>query len=60
MSNISIINRHIENQELKEAISLLKESVAFMNLVPNNKYDDHYKLCSKINRFLKDGNKKEI
>ncbi|MFW5889301.1 MAG: hypothetical protein ACOCUD_02865 [Bacillota bacterium] len=53
MNNVSIINRHIENQELKEAVSLLKESVAFMNLVPNNKYDDHYKLCSRIDKFLK-------
>lgn len=56
--NNSIINRHIENKEFKEAIELLKESVYFMNQVPNYRYmtckDDmnHYKLCGRIDRFL--------
>lgn len=45
---------------LKKAELLLKESLYFMNQVPNNKYDcedgtkDHYKLCSKISKFLKE------
>ena len=33
---------------------LLKESVAFMNLVPNRKYGDNYELCSRIDKFFKE------
>lgn len=46
----------------EKALKLLKESVYFMNQVPNNsiigeggsnyKTFDHYKLCSKIDKFL--------
>jgi hypothetical protein len=37
-----------------ESLSLLKEAVKFMNLVPNNKYGDNYNICSKIDKFLKE------
>jgi len=36
-----------------KSLQLLKESVNFMNKVPNNKYGDNYKLCSSIDEFLK-------
>jgi hypothetical protein len=37
-----------------KSTELLKESLNFMNLVPNNKYGDNYELCSRINKFLKE------
>lgn len=49
----SIISKHIEKVKLQEAKKLLKESVDFMNLVPNRKYGDNYTICSKIDKFLK-------
>jgi len=42
-----------------EALMLLRESLYFMNQVPNNKYyvsggsKNHYELCSKIDKFFK-------
>lgn len=41
-------------EEMVIAEQLLKESLNFMNLVPNNKYGDNYELCSRINKFLKE------
>lgn len=57
-------------EDLEESKQLLKEAVNFMNLVPNNTItihgeisdDDtdfkdcinHYELCSKIDKFLKE------
>jgi len=47
-------------EELDSAKQFLKETLYFMNEVPNNKYStlngkkDHYKLCSRIQEFLKD------
>ena len=40
--------------EMVIAERLLKESLNFMNLVPNKKYGDNYELCSRINKFLKE------
>jgi hypothetical protein len=40
--------------EMVIAEQLLKESLNFMNQVPNNKYGDNYELCSRINKFLKE------
>lgn len=42
-----------------EALMLLRETLYFMNQVPNNKYyiqgggKNHYELCSKIENFFK-------
>ena len=38
---------------IEDPIELLKESLEFMNKVPNKKYGDNYKICSKIGNFLK-------
>lgn len=38
--------------QLADAKNLLKECEEFMNKVPNKKYGDNYKICSKINKFL--------
>lgn len=46
-----IINQ--TSNKVDEAKDLLGEALDFMNMVPNNKYGDHYKLCTKIARFLK-------
>ena len=37
-----------------KSTELLKESLNFMNQVPNNKYGGNYELCSKISKFLKE------
>ena len=47
-----VINKLITQKQVM--LELLKESVAFMNLVPNRKYGDNYELCSRIDKFLKE------
>ena len=39
-----------------KSLQLLKESVSFMNKVPNNKYGDNYELRSRIDKFLREAN----
>ena len=39
---------------LEKAKELLKESVEMLNLIPNRKYCENYKLCSRIDKFLKE------
>jgi hypothetical protein len=36
----------------EKSLELLKESIRFLNEVPNGKYGDNYVLCSKIDEFL--------
>ena len=36
----------------ESALELLKESVYFMNKVPNNKYGDNYSICSEIDKLI--------
>lgn len=50
-----IANKEREELKLKlnQANKLLDKAVRFMNLVPNKKYDNHYPLCSQIDKFLK-------
>ena len=43
-----------------KSLQLLKESVSFMNKVPNNKYGDNYELCSRIDNFLKEADGDDI
>jgi len=57
VSNENLLDDAVNN--LLEAKELLKECLHFMNNVPNNKYKtldgtkDHYKVCSKVNKFIK-------
>lgn len=44
----------MNEQEQQKALELLKEALTFMNLVPNREYGEHYPLCSKIRKFLKE------
>ncbi len=37
-----------------KAIELLKESLNFMNIIPNKVYGNNYELCGKISKFLKE------
>ena len=36
----------------EKSLEILKESIRFLNGVPNGKYGDNYVLCSKIDEFL--------
>ena len=46
------MEEYVSISKLQDAKELLKECVIFMNKIPNNKYANHYELCSKIDEFL--------
>lgn len=35
-----------------EALELLEECLMFMNMIPNDKFGDHYSLCKKVSNFI--------
>ena len=48
------LTEHLLCPKCQESVlELLKESVYFMNKVPNKVYGDNYSICSKIDKFLK-------